>query len=411
MRTLNLGIPAHVDAGKSSLTERLLHAAGVIDEIGSVDDGSTQTDTLALEQKCAITIKSARSTASDPRSRWTPPKRRRWRCCASSRGRTNNPLNPQGVPAARGAAALTGKEALLTADDPHPDRVRIDTDLVERLVARQFPRWAGLPIEPVELDGWDNTTFRLGEDMSVRLPSAAAYAPQVEKEHRWLPRLAPLLPLPIAVPLAKGAPGEGYPFPWSVYRWLDGEPATVGRIDDLAGFATTLADFLTALYRIDPTCGPPPGRHNFFRGGPLAVYDAETRQAIAALDGRIDAHAAGAAWEAALGATWHGPPVWFHGDVAAGNLLVSDGRLCAVIDFGISGVGDPACDLAIAWTLFRGESRDAFRAALRPDDATWARGRGWALWKALITLSDDPSEARIAQRVIDEVLADHGQAP
>ena len=290
------------------------------------------------------------------------------------------------------------------------NEVHIDVSLVRRLVAAQFPRWADLPLEPVELDGWDNTTFRLGEEMSVRLPSAAAYAPQVEKEHRWLPRLAPLLPLPIPVPLAKGKPGEGYPFAWSVYCWLDGEPATVGRIVDLVGFATTLAGFLTVLQRIDPAGGPPPGRHNFFRGGPLTVYDAETRQAIAALEGTIDANAATAAWEAALEATWHGPPVWLHGDVASGNLLVEGGRLSAVIDFGTSGVGDPSCDLAIAWTLFEGESRDAFRAALRLDDATWARGRGWALWKALITLAGhidtDPLEAARARHVIDEVLAE-----
>jgi aminoglycoside phosphotransferase (APT) family kinase protein len=157
------------------------------------------------------------------------------------------------------------------------------------------------------------------------------------------------------------------------------------------------------------------GRHNFFRGGPLAVYDAETRQAIAALKGRIDTDPATAAWEAALAATWQGPPVWFHGDVASGNLLVEGGRLSAVIDFGTSGVGDPSCDLAIAWTLFGGESREAFRAVLRPEDATWARGRGWVIWKALITLAKhidtDLSEAGHARCVINGVLADHKHAP
>ena len=229
----------------------------------------------------------------------------------------------------------------MTARKPHTERVYIDAALVGRLVAAQYPRWADLPIRPVELAGWDNTTFRLGEDMSVRLPSAVAYAPQVEKEHRWLPRLAPLLPPPIPVPLAKGQPGEGYPFHWSVYRWLDGETAMTGRIDDVGEFAEALAEFLTALRRIDPAGGPLPGRHNFFRGGPLRVYDAETRQAIVALEGRIDVFAAAAVWEAALAATWHGPPVWFHGDIAAGNLLVEGGRLSAVIDFGTSGGGRP----------------------------------------------------------------------
>ncbi len=279
------------------------------------------------------------------------------------------------------------------------------------MIAAQFPRWAGLPIRPVDLDGWDNTTFRLGEDMSVRLPSAERYAAQVEKEHRWLPKLAPLLPLPIPTPLAKGAPTDDYPFPWSVYRWIEGENAAIGRIADPVEFATTLAAFLTALYRIDPTDGPPPGPHNFFRGAPPEVYDAESRQALASLEDEIDTDLARATWEGALEATWQGPPVWFHGDVAAGNLLVEDGRLSAVIDFGTSGVGDPACDLAIAWTFFGGESRDAFRAALGPDEATWARGRGWALWKALITLAEyrrtDPEKAEEARRVIDGVLEDH----
>jgi aminoglycoside phosphotransferase (APT) family kinase protein len=299
----------------------------------------------------------------------------------------------------------------MSNDDKHDEKVNIDVSLVSRLVSTQFPQWADLPIKPVEFDGWDNTTFRLGEDMSVRLPSAERYILQVDKEHRWLPKLASHLPLPIPVPLVKGKPGEGYPFPWSVYRWIEGEPATIERIEDLAGFATTLADFLTALQRVDPTGGPPPGPHNFFRGGPLTVYDAETRQAVAALEGKIDTAAASAVWEAALKATWHGPPVWFHGDVAWGNLLVKEGRLSAVIDFGTSGVGDPSCDLAIVWTLFGGESRDTFRAALQLDDATWARGRGWTLWKALITLAahidTNPSEAGIARLVIDEVLADH----
>jgi aminoglycoside phosphotransferase (APT) family kinase protein len=279
------------------------------------------------------------------------------------------------------------------------------------LVDTQFPQWAHLPVVPVRFGGWDNITFHLGNEMSMRLPSAQGYAAQVEKEHRWLPRLAPFLPLPIPVPLAMGLPAHGYPWHWSIYRWLDGEVAAIERIADLAEFATTLAHFLTALQRIDPTGGPPAGPHSFYRGGPLTVYDPETRQAIAALQGEIDTYAAAEVWEAALNATWHGPPVWVHGDVAAGNLLVKEGLLSAVIDFGCSAVGDPACDLTIAWTLLSDESREAFRAALPVDGAAWARGRGWALWKALITLAEyihtDPAKAREARRVIDEVLADH----
>jgi aminoglycoside phosphotransferase (APT) family kinase protein len=299
----------------------------------------------------------------------------------------------------------------MPSGSPRAGAVRIDAALVRRLISAQFPRWADLRISPAVPQGWDNRTFRLGEHMGVRLPSAAAYAPQVEKEHRWLPKLAPLLPLPIPVPLAKGAPGEGYPYPWTVYRWIEGETAATACIATTVEFATDLARFLSALYRIDPAGGPPPGRHNFFRGGPLTVYDGETRQAIAALDGEIDACAAGAVWEGALEAKWHSPPVWFHGDVASGNLLVEGGRLSAVIDFGISGIGDPSCDLAITYTLFRGEGQEAFREAVQLDDATWARGRGWALWKALITLAGylrtDPEKAVEARLVIDEVIDDH----
>ncbi len=233
----------------------------------------------------------------------------------------------------------------------------IDTALVRRLIAMQFPEWAELAIRPVEFGGWDNRTFHLGAAMTVRLPSAAHYAEQVAKEQRWLPILAPQLPLPIPVPLAMGRADESYPWPWSVYEWRDGETALAERIDDLSEFATTLAGFLDALQAVDATGGPPPGPHNFFRGGSLNVYDAQTREALVRLDGRIDTQLAADVWETALSTSWQGAPVWFHGDVAYGNLLVRNGRLDAVIDFGTSGVGDPACDLAITWHLFEGQSR------------------------------------------------------
>lgn len=287
----------------------------------------------------------------------------------------------------------------------------IDAALVRGLIAAQFPQWAGLDIAPLLPGGWDNRTFHLGQDMTVRLPSAASYALQVEKEQVFLPKLAPHLPLPIPVPLARGVSGEGYPWPWSVYRWLPGETAADERIGDLTIFAEDLARFLVALREVDASGGPLPGAHNFFRGGPPAHYDAETRRALAALEGRIDTEAARKVWEAALSADWQGAPVWFHGDISWGNLLVEDGRLSAVIDFGTSGIGDPACDLAIAWTLFRGESREVFRAGMGLDAGTWARGRGWTLWKALIVYAGLPgtnsAEAEKSRKMIEEVLADH----
>ena len=289
----------------------------------------------------------------------------------------------------------------------------IDQHLARRLVEGQFPQWAELPLTPVELSGVDNRTFRLGEQMTVRLPSAQCYAPQVDKEQTWLPLLAPRLPLPIPTPVAIGVPGEGYPYWWSVYLWLEGESAVVGAIGDLTEFATTLAGFLRALQHIDAAGGPGPGPHNFFRGGPLTTYAAESIRAIDALGDEIPGEAVRAVWDDAIAATWAGEPVWFHGDVAAGNLLVRDGQLSAVIDFGTSGVGDSACDLVIAWTLLSGPSRDAFRSTLGVDNCTWSRGRGWALWKALITLVEhlgrDPIAAAASRRVIERVVADHAQ--
>jgi aminoglycoside phosphotransferase (APT) family kinase protein len=266
-------------------------------------------------------------------------------------------------------------------------RDRIDVALVRELVAGQFPQWASLPVRAVEHDGWDNRTFRLGDELSVRLPTGDWYAQQVAKEQRWLPVLAGELPLPIPAPVAVGAPAGDYPYAWSVYRWLPGEVATHAEIASPVAFASALAAFLNALREVDATDGPPPGEHNFFRGGPLRTYEAETLEAIAALDGQVDRGAVERVWSEAMATEWDRPPVWVHGDVASGNLLVRDGRLTAVLDFGSSGVGDPACDCVIAWTFLRGAARERFRAELDADAATWARGRGWALWKALITRS------------------------
>jgi aminoglycoside phosphotransferase (APT) family kinase protein len=245
------------------------------------------------------------------------------------------------------------------------------------------------------------------------MPSAEDYALQVEKEQRWLPKLAPKLPLPIPVPLGLGKPANGYPWTWSIYAWLPGETATPSRITDLSDFATNLAQFLIALQRIDSTSGPVPGLHSFYRGGSLAIYDNETRQAIGTLKGKIDTNTATEIWETALTTQWTNPPVWVHGDISIGNLLVQNGRLSAIIDFGQLTVGDPACDLAIAWTFFNGKSRDAFRSALPLDNATWARGRGWALWKALIICAElmgtNPLEVENSRRVINEIITDNKQ--
>jgi aminoglycoside phosphotransferase (APT) family kinase protein len=207
----------------------------------------------------------------------------------------------------------------------HADEVDTDRALVGRLLAEQFPHWANLPIEAVLPVGTDNARYRLGDDMVARLPRTKRTSRTLEKERRWLPRLAPNLPLAVPVPVAEGSPAEGYPFGWSIYTWLQGENATLERITDLSQLATDLAQFLADLQRIDPSGGPPPGEHNFFRGVPLAARDESTRASIAALGRAIDVDTVTAAWEAALHApTWERPPVWVHGDLDSRNLLAEE---------------------------------------------------------------------------------------
>ncbi|NQT62704.1 MAG: aminoglycoside phosphotransferase family protein [Candidatus Marinimicrobia bacterium] len=287
----------------------------------------------------------------------------------------------------------------------------INISLVRKLVEAQFSEWADLPIKSVDIDGHDNRTFRLGDTMSVRMPSAECYSGQVVKEHKWLRQLTPHLPIPIPVTLALGNPSQDYPWQWSINQWLEGDNATIEHIDDFNLFASSLANFLSDLQKIDTTGGPPPGKHNFFRGGPLATYDTETRDTIERLQGKIDTNGAIAVWETALDSKWQADPVWLHGDFSADNLLVQHGRLMAVIDYGCLGIGDPACDLTICWTLLYGENRERFYSALPLDIETWERGRGWALWKGLITLlkntDTNPRVAGRALHVINEVIAEH----
>jgi aminoglycoside phosphotransferase (APT) family kinase protein len=292
------------------------------------------------------------------------------------------------------------------------DKADITVDVVVALLRDQFPQWADLYVRPVDVDGNDNTSFRLGDDLLVRLPSHERYVLGVEKEHRWLPVLAKELPLPIPQPVAKGEPADRvFPRVWSVYRWLDGETAGVDPPRDRVTFAVDVAAFLEALYRIDASGGPAAGEQSFWRGAPLTRYDRQTRKAIADLGDAIDIEAATSVWDAALAAPYTEEPVWVHGDVAQNNLLVRDGRLSALIDFGTSAVGDPACDTVLAWTFLDGASREAFRERLPVDRDTWVRGRGWAIWKALITLAWNADAhspfTDECQRVLADVIAEH----
>lgn len=293
------------------------------------------------------------------------------------------------------------------------EKLEITESLVTDLIAEQFPQWAHLPIEPVKFSGWDNKTFRLGSDMSMRLPSAQCYAAQVTIEQKWLPILAPRVSISIPTPLAMGQPCKDYPFNWSVYRWIEGDSANSLIIEDiyLQQIALDLSRFLNELHTIDISGAPVAGSHNFWRGGSLSVYDAETKLALAQLKDFIDVSRAAAVWQKALSSQWNNNPVWIHGDLSAGNILIQHNQLVAVIDFGCMAVGDPACDLVIAWTLLKNESRNLFKSQLNVDSDTWARARGWALWKALITLSSlkdkSNSDAMVQRRIVDEILHEH----
>lgn len=284
----------------------------------------------------------------------------------------------------------------------------ITVELVRALIADQFPEWADLPVGPVERQGWDNRTFRLGDELTVRLPSAQGYVAAVAKEDRCLPGLAGHLSLPVPEPVAVGRPAAGYPFPWSVRRWLPGETVEASADIDRVRLARDLGDFLTELRQAPVGRGPAAGLHSYYRGCHPSVYGDQVEEALERLDGVVDVAACRAVWSDALTSAWPSAPTWFHGDVAVGNLLATDGALSAVIDFGTCGVGDPACDLVIAWNYFAGEERKVFREAVRLPDDAWRRGRGWAMWKALICMAGlaAPDTEGVQARVLVQVLED-----
>lgn len=287
----------------------------------------------------------------------------------------------------------------------HLDELDIDEALVRRLLGGQFPEWADLPLRRIEPGGTVNAIFRLGDGLGVRLARREGRTEPGGTELDWLPKLAPHLGVEVPVPIAQGRPSAGYPWFWDVYTWIGGETVPVARIDALEA-ARALASLVGALRRIDPI-GAPQGR-----GIPLAERDRETRHWLARFDGDP---AATEEWERALAApAWEGPPVWHHGDLDARNWLVRDGRITGVIDWGSMGVGDPACDVMVAWKLHSPAARDAFREALPTDDATWARARGWVVSQAVAALAyytpeNNPALHREAEAWLDLVLSERDQ--
>jgi aminoglycoside phosphotransferase (APT) family kinase protein len=289
----------------------------------------------------------------------------------------------------------------------HHHEIPIDVLLITKLLHRQFLQWSNLPLSPVQSDGTDNALYRLGTDMCIRLPRIPSAAEQVEKEHKWLPHLASQLPLAIPNILERGRPSEDYPWPWSICRWIEGENAATSQTIDLQQTAIDLANFIGDLHRIDSAGGPPSRR-----GFPLATQDKGVRSALKSLNSVIDTEVLTRIWEECLQAfPWDKPPVWIHGDLLPANLLIQEGKLSAIIDFGLMGTGDPACDLIPAWSLLTANTRDIFRMTVGVDDATWIRGQGWALSIALIILpyywDMNPGLVAVGKRMIDEILNDY----
>ena len=279
----------------------------------------------------------------------------------------------------------------------------ITASLVKKLLTEQFPEYKDLPITPLEMQGHDNHTFRIGSTMLIRMPTKEVYALAVPKEHEFLPLLAPHLSTTIPTPLKMGIPSEQYPFPFSLYQWIPGKSLNTITCSEacLEHLAWALAHFLTELQKISLPGEEKltPGPHNYWRGDHLQIYDVDARHQIMACHTLIDAKKALELWEKAMSTRWHGHPVWIHGDYAPGNILIHNGKLSGVIDFGGMGIGDPACDLVIAWTFFKKPHREIFQKAMNLDKDTWCRAQAWALWKATYELCTMPQSTDAIKQV------------
>jgi aminoglycoside phosphotransferase (APT) family kinase protein len=289
----------------------------------------------------------------------------------------------------------------MTADDStpqmHEDEVLVDDGTVRALLKDQFPHWADKRLRRIADSGTDNAIYRLGDDLGIRLPRIQWAEVQIEKECRWLPKLAADLPTQVPVPLAEGRPGCGYPFPWLVYPWLEGTSLDRATVDNWNVVAKDVADFVLALQHLPTEGGPPPIR----RGTPMAQFDEAVQWGISQLEGVIDVDRARHVWRNALEAgDWSGDPVWVHGDLLPGNILIGEGRLSGIIDWSCAGVGDPACEAMLAWTL-PSDARRIYWRTLGFDDATRARARGWVVEQTVFYI---PYYAKSLPFAVDQAM-------
>ncbi len=284
----------------------------------------------------------------------------------------------------------------------------ITLNLAKKLIATQFPEYFHLNVTEVEAQGHDNRIYRIGDDMLIRMPTTEVYALKVPIEQALLPKLAKQLSIAISETVKMGLPSDDYPYPFSIYKWLNGESANHLTLSEkaLAHIASALANFLTELQAISNLKGPSPGQHNWWRGDHISVYDKGAKEQIANLRDIINAEHALDLWEKACATKWENTAVWIHGDFASGNILIKDNKLSGIIDFGGTALGDPACDLVIAWTFLKGNSRKIFQDAMALDDDTWLRAKAWALWKATFELSQSQDKQSDAAGIQKNIICD-----
>jgi len=285
--------------------------------------------------------------------------------------------------------------------------ISITKQLAKNMLEEQFPQFKDLEITDIKIGGWDNKVFRLGDDKLIKMPIAKKYEIQIDTTFHWLPKLANHLPFKIPQPLGRGKPSPAYPFKWAIYNWIEGDTVFESKNIDGEKFADDLVTFIKDLHKINIDNAPAPSIHNFYRGGDLRIYDTEIIASISALKGKIDYRKAMQIWEKSIASQYHDSPLWIHGDLSLGNILLEEGQIKAIIDFGMIAAGDPACDLAVAYNIFTADVREEFIIKMDMKKDVWDRAKGWALWKSLISFANPKAtnvvEATRAKFVLKEL--------